>query len=95
MLADDFGRLSRMLGGIEGRFVLSLNDRPEVREIFADFFIETVRLRYTMGPGQYRGLDHNRVATELLISNDAARSAPPDAARILPAHRGHPRLPGF
>lgn len=42
----DFEVLSSLLEGIEGRFILSINDTPEVREIFAGFAIEEVALNY-------------------------------------------------
>ncbi|WP_086733847.1 DNA adenine methylase [Erythrobacter colymbi] len=57
----DFGRLRRLLGGLQGHFILSLNDRPEVREMFAGFEMEEVSLHYGAGGGQ-------RPAKELIIS---------------------------
>ena len=36
------------MGGLQGRFILSLNDRPEVRECFAGFHMEEVRTTYTV-----------------------------------------------
>lgn len=42
----DFDRLSSLLEGIEGRFILSINDTPEIREMFAPFAIEPVELTY-------------------------------------------------
>ncbi len=44
----DFERLARVLGGIKGRFIMSLNDLPEVRETFSGFAIETVETTYRM-----------------------------------------------
>lgn len=44
----DFTRLASLLAGLRGKFILSLNDRPEVRDIFADFDAETVELTYTI-----------------------------------------------
>ncbi len=44
----DFARMAARLAKIAGRFVLSLNDRPEVREIFEAFKIVPVSLRYTL-----------------------------------------------
>jgi DNA adenine methylase len=49
---SQFPLMAARLAGIEGRFVLSLNDRPEVREIFAAFRIIDVPLTYTLGGGQ-------------------------------------------
>ena len=47
----DFERLRTLLEGLQGRFILTINDRPEVRTIFADFDIEAVELTYRLsGP---------------------------------------------
>lgn len=35
---EDFARLAELLKGLRGRFLLSLNDLPEVRRLFADYF---------------------------------------------------------
>ena len=42
-----FARMAELLRGLDGRFLLSINDRPEVREIFAGFEIEAVETRYS------------------------------------------------
>ncbi len=42
----DFEVLRGLLDGIQGRFILSINDTPEVRQIFAGFEIEEVVLNY-------------------------------------------------
>ena len=39
----DFELLRRLLEGIQGRFILSLNDTPEVRAIFAGFTFEEAK----------------------------------------------------
>lgn len=44
----DFERLSACLKAVRGRFILSLNDVPEVREIFAWAEIESVELNYRL-----------------------------------------------
>lgn len=46
--AADFGRLSGLLEAIEGRFIMSINDTPEIRELFARFTIEPVELNYRL-----------------------------------------------
>ena len=43
---SDFEQLATALAGIRGRFILSLNDRPEVRSIFDRFAIEAVETTY-------------------------------------------------
>ena len=58
----DFERLARMLRGIRGRFILSINDRPQIREIFGWAEIEEVGTRYSANARA------NRRVTELLVS---------------------------
>ena len=45
----DFERMAAQLRGIAGRFVLSLNDHPEVRRIFHGFTCHTVDVGYSIG----------------------------------------------
>jgi DNA adenine methylase len=60
---EDFARLAEQLAGIRGRFILSLNDRSEVRDIFKAFVFEEVSLKYTCSKAK------NVDAGELLIRN--------------------------
>ena len=46
---EDFTRLAAVLAGLQGRFILSLNDHPEVRRIFAAFAIDEERTSYSVG----------------------------------------------
>ncbi len=58
----DFERLRAALGRLKGRFLMSLNDTPEVRSIFAAFRIETIETSWSSRkPG-------DQAVTELLIS---------------------------
>ncbi len=59
---DDFARLADALRGLTGRFLMSLNDTPEVRTIFKGFQIEAVSVNYSLSGKPTR-------ASELLISN--------------------------
>ena len=61
---EDFGLLAALLGGIQGRFILSLNDHPDVRAIFRDFAISEVTTTYTTS-----GRGHAVKAPELIITN--------------------------
>lgn len=58
----DFEALRGLLVGLQGRFIMTLNDRTEVRALFADFTLEPVELSYRISgrvtPGR-----------ELIISN--------------------------
>lgn len=58
----DFERLRDLLEGIKGRFILSINDVPEIREMFKDFTIQPVGLNYRVS-GQVTA------ARELIITN--------------------------
>lgn len=59
----DFERLAGALRAIQGRFILSINDRPEVREIFAGFDLVEVSTKYSV-----RGRGASTAAAELLIT---------------------------
>ena len=60
---EDFIVLRDLLKSIQGKFILSLNDKPEVRELFGDFILETVEVSYTCANGK------NLKSGELLIRN--------------------------
>lgn len=60
---EDFRRMADLLGTIKGKFILSLNDVPEVRTIFSRFRVEAVELSYSIQ--KHAG----RRYAELLISN--------------------------
>lgn len=66
---DDFKRLADTLKSIKGKCIVSLNDTPEVREIFSDFHIETIETKYSLGNSKTsagtRGVDRK----EVLIRN--------------------------
>nr|WP_323368586.1 hypothetical protein [Profundibacter amoris] len=44
----DFARLAEVLGGIKGRFIMSLNDVEGVRETFGRFHIAPIKTTYTI-----------------------------------------------
>lgn len=48
---EQFERMAERLRGLKGAFILSINDRPEVRSIFRDFPMTAVELAYTIGRG--------------------------------------------
>ncbi|MES2302917.1 MAG: DNA adenine methylase [Pseudomonadota bacterium] len=61
---EEFTAMAEQLRGIQGRFILSLNDHPEVRRIFAGFDIDSEQVRYSVG-----GMDKSKLAGEVIISN--------------------------
>ncbi len=62
----DFQRLADQLAGIQGRFLMSINDVPEIREIFAWATVEPIRTSYSIA-----GKGRNTEAAELLIRGRA------------------------
>lgn len=69
---EDFARLAGQLSGARGKFILSINDKPEVRECFAGFSIEEVETTWTIGTAATR----TGKVGELIISNFALPMAP-------------------
>lgn len=59
----EFVEMAQILAGIKGRFILSLNDRPEVREIFAAFDVVPVQTSYGIAGGG------SKPARELIFTN--------------------------
>jgi DNA adenine methylase len=62
----DFEHLSDLLNNISGRFILSINETPEVRAIFAGFSVKEVVVNYRLG-------GNARPARELIISGGMQR----------------------
>lgn len=60
---EDFGRLSETLAGLKAKFLLSLNDTPEVRATFEGFETREARTMYTVNGSKPRSVG------ELLITN--------------------------
>jgi DNA adenine methylase len=46
--AGDFESLAEQLAGIRGSFILSINDTPEIREVFGRFELEEVETTYSL-----------------------------------------------
>lgn len=59
---DDFLSLVRILKGIKGKFLLSINDCPYSRDVFADFNIRNIDTQYTCAM-------RNMFTSEILVSN--------------------------
>lgn len=45
---QEFLDLAEVLADIKGRFLMTINDTPEAREMFERFTIEEVELKYSM-----------------------------------------------
>jgi DNA adenine methylase len=59
---EDFAALADQLAAIKGRFLMSINDTPEVRALFRNHRIEPVSTTYTISSAA-------RPAAELLVSS--------------------------
>jgi DNA adenine methylase len=59
----EFEEMAELLGTLRGRFILSLNDHPDVHTIFAGFSIEEVETTYSIG-----GNDNAKKVGEVIIS---------------------------
>lgn len=62
---DEFEKLAAELGSIRGRFLMSINDTPGVRECFGAFHMAEATTTYSIAGGRYGA---KRVG-ELLVSN--------------------------
>lgn len=66
---DDFVRLAELLKSIQGRFIMSINDAPEIREWFSGFRIEEVKTRYSVARAGSGKAGKGKPVTELLVMN--------------------------
>lgn len=73
---DEFNQMAALLGDIKGVFILSLNDRPEVREVFKEFNLYPVTTSYTLASG-----GSPKQVGELLISNVKLKGLKPVKSR--------------
>lgn len=60
---EEYQAMAKILKTINGRFILSINDDPEIRSTFADFYIQPVTVPYSVKSG------HSKDGKELFISN--------------------------
>ncbi|WP_308220001.1 hypothetical protein [Nitratireductor sp. ZSWI3] len=60
---DQLAVMAERLAKIEGRFILSINDVPEVRALFGRFAMVAVELRYSVSGGR------GTAARELIVMN--------------------------
>ena len=58
----DYREMAEIIAGVKSNFILSINDLPEIREIFSGLRIRPVELRYSVSRGK------STKGKELLIS---------------------------
>jgi len=64
----DFSQLAEHLRRVKGAFVFSINDHPEIRDLFSDFEIDEVRLAYSISRA-----GSGAKSSELIVSNREIR----------------------
>jgi len=64
---QDFLDLAEILANLKGRFIMTINDTTEIREIFKNFTIEEAHLKYSFSKSAKA---RKKTHTELLISNN-------------------------
>ena len=62
-IRENFALLRDRLAAVKGRFVMSINDTPEIRELFGDFTLRKVPTKYSLSK------TGNQAVTELLVLN--------------------------
>ena len=67
----DFERLAEQLGGIAGRFVLSINATPGAREVFGRFGLEEVAVTYTIATA---ATGAGKSVSELLVTGPGSEA---------------------
>ncbi|MEM7047052.1 MAG: DNA adenine methylase [Pseudomonadota bacterium] len=67
---DDFAHLADILARIKGKFVLSLNDLPVIREIFSSFKINPIEAAYCVNNMKGQG---RTIKREVLITSRGTR----------------------
>jgi len=60
---EDYHEMAEILGAVKGKFILSINDLPEIRDVFKQFNIKPVILKYSVSKGNMTE------GKELLITN--------------------------
>ena len=48
---EQYDKMAALMKTIKGKAIVSLNDHPDIRRIFADFEMDTVPIKYTVGGG--------------------------------------------
>ena len=64
---EEFELMAEQLRGLRGRFVMSINDHPEVRRLFAGLDFREEDVRYTLA-----GMDKSKSFSELIITGGAS-----------------------
>jgi DNA adenine methylase len=67
---EQYEEMVSIIGSIEGKAIISLNDHPDIRRCFSAYHIETTDIKYTVGGG--KGAE----ASEVIIFNWDVKAEP-------------------
>jgi len=65
----EYERLAEVMRSLQGRVVLTINDHPQMREVFAGFATQTADINYQVG-----GMHRAKPSRELIITTDVQAS---------------------
>ena len=49
---EHYEEMAELIGQIKGKAIISLNDHPDIRQVFSQYHIESTDIRYTVGGGK-------------------------------------------
>jgi DNA adenine methylase len=52
--ADQYEQMADMIGSLQGKAMITLNDHPDIRTVFSRYRMEEVSIRYSVGTGRMR-----------------------------------------
>lgn len=67
---EQYEQMAEVIGAIKGKAIISLNDHPDIRKVFARYHMETTEIKYTVGGG--KGTE----ASEVLIFSWDVKAEP-------------------
>lgn len=73
---EHYERMAELARSIDGAMLISINDHPDIRQVFAGLHLEALGIKYTVGGGAGTN------ARELLIWNDACEAGRREAANL-------------
>ncbi|MCF6265216.1 MAG: hypothetical protein L3J57_01570 [Desulfuromusa sp.] len=62
---EQYERMAKLMRSMQGKAILSINDHPEIREVFKGLPFDTVGINYTVGGGGQKSAKRQ----ELIIKN--------------------------
>ncbi len=67
---NQYEEMAEIIGSIKGKAIISLNDHPDIRKVFARYHMETTDIQYTVGGGK------GTAASEVLIFSWDVKAEP-------------------